>query len=551
MMRSRWILLPLLLMLIPVTLHAQEPDAPLILVPVVRDGKPAELAAADGAMRSVLRIAPDSMLTAGIRRVFATPFIKQALRLEGCARRFRMHELAEQNKSDSDEWRSFAEPLYLLLSSEEGGFARRGFWLEEASGARRYVAAGYVDMVVDEDSVADGSFEEIFAHEMAHVVLRTLLGEWPAGPSRKPHLSMTVTDYPTAFDEGYAEHFQPLVRDHTTNTNLQAFERGAGQTNLNTFWQSSIDRRLRVDGARRNLFIHDKAVSVISLTPSSDRYQLFLSGESSSAFAMEALRNGQQMMASEGVVATIFYRLVNDERLQKHYRETAFYEPFTRQAAKAGVARETFNGYENINLKLYAAISELRRKPLTADRPLMLELVAAYGRLFADEKAIAYEIFINTTMGATASAAAVPMIEQLARDGQTGDAAFISALPKARKFFAELIGDAASDRVALDANLGRELWILNRRFRTGRSALDGERTIPLTTNLNTATISELMTLPGVSSEMARRIIESRKAQGYFQSLDDLRRVSGASVALITMLKKMQQAMRTAGGFARQ
>src|SRR4051794_1969671 len=131
-------------------------------------------------------------------------------------------------------------------------------------------------MVVDEDSIADGSFEEIFAHEMAHTVLRTLLGEWPAGPSRKPHLSMTVTDYPTAFDEGYAEHFQALVRDHTTNANLKAFERGADLTNLNAFWQSSIDRRLRNDGVRRNLFIHDKALSIILLTPDGDRYRLFL-----------------------------------------------------------------------------------------------------------------------------------------------------------------------------------------------------------------------------------------------------------------------------------
>jgi hypothetical protein len=287
------------------------------------------------------------------------------------------------------------------------------------------------------------------------------------------------------------------------------------------------------------------------LTPNPDRYQLFLDGESSSAFAMEALRNGQQMMASEGVAATIFYRLASDERLQKHYREAAFYEPFVRQATKAGTAREAFDGYENANLKLYAAIRELRRKPVTADRPLMLELIAAYGRLFPDEKAIAYEIFINTTMGATASAAAAPMIEQLARDGQAGDAAFISALPKARKFFAELIRDAASDRVALDANLGRELWIFNRGFKIGRSALDEERTIPLTINLNTATINEVMTLPGVNFEMARHIIAARKAQGYFQSLDDLRRASGASVALITMLKKMQQAMQAAGGFARQ
>jgi hypothetical protein len=44
---------------------------------------------------------------------------QQALRLERCARRFRMNELAAQHQSDSTEWRSLAEPLYLFLSSEK------------------------------------------------------------------------------------------------------------------------------------------------------------------------------------------------------------------------------------------------------------------------------------------------------------------------------------------------------------------------------------------------------------------------------------------------
>lgn len=55
MMQSRWIWLPLLLTLIPVTLHAQEAGGPLIVVPVVRDGKPAELAAADGFVRQRIK----------------------------------------------------------------------------------------------------------------------------------------------------------------------------------------------------------------------------------------------------------------------------------------------------------------------------------------------------------------------------------------------------------------------------------------------------------------------------------------------------------------
>lgn len=43
------------------------------------------------------------------------------------------------------------------------------------------------------------------------------VGELPAGAARNVHEIMTLTDYPTAFDEGYAEYFQPLARDATRN----------------------------------------------------------------------------------------------------------------------------------------------------------------------------------------------------------------------------------------------------------------------------------------------------------------------------------------------
>src|SRR5262249_3565855 len=154
-----------------------------------------------------------SSLLQNIRKVFSSPFIKQELRLEQSARSLRMWEPADQNKRSSDEQKRFIEPLYLLLSTEEGGFARHGFWFQGTEGNRRFVDAEYIDMVVDEDSVAKGDFEEIFAHEMGHAILRILLGSLPDGMSRKLHLSMAITDYPTAFDEGYAEHFQTLVRD--------------------------------------------------------------------------------------------------------------------------------------------------------------------------------------------------------------------------------------------------------------------------------------------------------------------------------------------------
>ncbi len=98
-------------------------------------------------------------------------------------------------------------PTVLLVSQEEGGFARRGFWLERSGGPPAWHPEPYVNMVIDADSVRSGEFEEIFAHESGHVLLRRLLPRLPSGYSRTRHGSLVVTDYPTAFDEGFAIHF--------------------------------------------------------------------------------------------------------------------------------------------------------------------------------------------------------------------------------------------------------------------------------------------------------------------------------------------------------
>ena len=45
-------------------------------------------------------------------------------------------------------------------------------------------------------------------------------------------------------------------------------------------------------------------------------------------------------------------------------------------------------------------------------------------------------------------------------------------------------------------------------------------------NLNTATIAELETLPGVGSKMAARIIEYRQKKGPFKKIEELMNVQG-------------------------
>ena len=50
-------------------------------------------------------------------------------------------------------------PTYLLMSTEEDGFARFGFWLQDSAGKRR-LSAGHVDWLIGD------LYDEIFSQEV-------------------------------------------------------------------------------------------------------------------------------------------------------------------------------------------------------------------------------------------------------------------------------------------------------------------------------------------------------------------------------------------------
>jgi hypothetical protein len=504
----------LLFVTLPAVVTFAQPTTPCEIVVPILDAQQKVLTATapDGHSYPVFRAAPVTELTESLRRELETSFAQEALRLDRFARNLSASKMEVPDQS-------LTSPMYLLMSTQDGGFARFGFWLEDTSGKRRFVPAGYVDLVIGKDAHAleSGNFEEIFPHELGHLVLRTLTGGLPAGPSRKMHQSMTVTDYPTAFDEGFAEHFQPIVRDATTNSHLRRMASGTGSTDFELLWLSDRDTQLRTDGVKHNLFIHRKPLPENALDVNPDLYRVFVDAETSTVFLPTELKTGQQMMASEGVIATLFYRIVNDNRLRTHYREAQFYIRFLG-GDPAASPEKAITPYENVNLKLFAALAELRGDK--SGRPPMISLVEHYAKLFPDEAKRIQTIFVETTWGATVSQKLASELSRAALDGGRGDMSLFTQEAPFRLLYST-VTEVAEGKRALDANVGPELWISNSDFKIARAMWTTQRSLPLTINLNTATEPELMTISGMNLELAKRTLAARRERGFFQNINDL------------------------------
>ena len=57
-------------------------------------------------------------------------------------------------------------------------------------------------------------------------------------------------------------------------------------------------------------------------------------------------------------------------------------------------------------------------------------------------------------------------------------------------------------------------------------------------NLNTATLAQLDTLPGVGPVLAQRIVDHRERHGAFRAVSDLRQVDGIGDARYEQLKEL-------------
>lgn len=421
---------------------------------------------------------------------------------------------ASRYRSRCEAWQG---GITIYLSDEDGGYARQGFIVENASGAWQTCDDAFIDLTVDDASLASGEFEEVLAHEYGHVLLRRLLGPIPATPSRHAHGVFSVTDDVTAFDEGFGEHWQPVVARFTATPGFRARLEGTAAPSAAQLWLSRRDTWWREHGVPDNAFVFSPATPAGSPSDA----QRWRTEDTSPPSDACHLKNGNAMMASEGVAASFFYRLLG--------------------------GGEDVSALGRRYAQLVPVLASMGHWP---ERAPLVSLVQAWGRQYPEEREAVTRTFLVTTYGATALVGMHDQAEQLSCAGAGGDlAAFVSALKAYRHATDELLAHVLDGRQALDAALAPPLWLASKEPRISDRVGSLEANQPLVIDLNTADEPALTWLLG-DRALAMRLLDARR-RGGFASLADAATRASLSAAEQLQLERAAAAYRDLSPYVRK
>ena len=401
------------------------------------------------------------------------------------------------------------EPAYIALTNNQGGFARFGFALREGDTHTGKPHVPYVDIT---EGQATGppdklmSFTQLYPHEMGHVLYHLLSKEDSLENNTKNvdmHFFSIVTDYSTAFNEGFAEHIENVSRileknkeikkgifedlEDTRNSMgpyIRGFKRdfvypfrlGYYKASM-LFWYQKYEDFKRYDQAISGDIRYKNAV--LSLSDSEDELTFRNSGIE---LDKGAVRNYVQMLSTEGAVSAFFTHLTTSD-LATHYMEPVFYQQFLHDSTTMAYApEELFSPITNQFLKyIYVLQDDVVFNNST--KAQLIDFIEGYIRKFPSEEAAVKDIFRKA------------------------------------------LGVAYSDEVP------PPLWVLVKDHPHRLLVFDPFDAIAIpfyTFDLNAAEIEDLMTIDGMKMGDAERIVHYRNTNGFFSEWEHLEAIPGLS-----------------------
>ena len=444
----------------------------------------------------VLTIMPENDVTTMVYNLFEKSYMYQSARLYNLCQNY----LIKINKIEK------TEPVYLLLSKSQGGFARSGFYLKQGDSILDKSNASYIELVKNNAHSEDylGSMTQIYPHEMGHVIYHMLSED---SDSIVPgavdvHYVSLVTDFRTAFNEGFAMHFENMAREFDPDTaRLRKIDedfnkkREAVKPKVKSYvrdfkWPFRIDyyRTTMVfwfqnfEDIKRYEWVKTGKIKYRNVSNSFSNPEKSLFYRNSGIEADTALKNPQQMYSTEGVIASFFYNVMHSN-LKDNYPDISLLKMFLpiSQISNEKIL-QVINPFENQYIKIFYVLNKHVNFSLT-ERSQFIDFVKGYCFEFPDEVKTIQKIFEETT------------------------------------------------GYPIDIDSGSELWIVNSGYEHGILVMDqfGGIVLPFYCfNLNAADQADLKTYHEISDIDADLIINHIDENGPLASYADLNLIKGLS-----------------------
>lgn len=379
-----------------------------------------------------------------------------------------------------------------------------GLRLEEDGKVADYPDLCFLAFNTEWDIKSSG-IEEIFAHEFSHLWLSLLGYDFKSSQSNKFHTCTAITDPFMAFSEGLAEHLEIVTKDLMSSNDWKNALWDHGY-DVNA-WLCLRDEQLRYHGVINNRFIYHTAIP--SIQDNEVYNNLHMEHITSSAFTPERIKNANQMMASEGVISSVFYQMYKHEVFKNTYLDDAFYMQF-------GIEKDKVNPVTNLYLKILFAISKINLQKSS----LMVDFIQSYANVFPDEKIDLYETFLKVTHYSTISTRSNEVFANLYRAGRRGEInAFKAALSVANEYKKDMLNKVLNGEVSIDNALVEELWIYADKEITP-TPWDPDTKVKYRIDINTATEIDFLALDNMTLEKAIELVRIRDSKGGFNSLDE-------------------------------
>lgn len=399
------------------------------------------------------------------------------------------------------------EPAYLALTGEQGGFVRFGFVIKESTGHIVKENTPYVDIMTGIATTEPDrlmSFTQLYPHELGHVIFNLLSPKDTVDTnvhSVDVHYFPIITDYATAFNEGFAIHCENVSRIFEKNETIKSgifsdIDRVAETSKkyINGFerdfiypfrlgyykatmliWYSQYENYRRYEQSVNGVIRYKNATLQLSCVKDKLSYR-----NSGVRLNSNEMRNIVQMHATEGAVSSFFTHL-STSGLSGNYLDNSFYKDFIDGTNKAGKSpQEVFSPLQNQFIKYFYVLHNYVVFN-NSSKSQLIDFIDGYKVSFPDEA--------NT-------------VNNIYRDA---------------------LGMEYSNK------LPPPLWLLVKDYSHRMLLFDlfDVMTVPVYTfDLNAAEIEDLQTIDGITRNEAETIINYRNEIGYFTDLNQLKNISG-------------------------